>query len=226
MEEYDRIKQVVFYFKRQRGENMNTAGISQSKNKNPNRIEVRQLVFAAAGAVLLAICSWINIPTTVPFTLQTFGVFFLLLILGGKMGTLSILVYILLGALGVPVFAGFSGGLGILFGSTGGYIIGFFLTGLIYAVFIHEKPKHDMIHGPKNIIREYAKEIFILLIGLFLCYLFGTVWFIVVYTKANGAVGILAVLSWCVIPFIIPDLIKLLLAVILSKRLKPIINKL
>ena len=90
-----------------------------------------QLAYAAVGAVLIAVCSWISIPAAVPFTLQTFAVFFVLSLLGGKLGTLSILVYILLGAAGIPVFAGFSAGLGVLLGSTGGYIAGFLILGLL-----------------------------------------------------------------------------------------------
>ena len=97
--------------------------------------KVLDLVYIAIGAALIAICSWISIPTAVPFTLQTFAVFFVLLALGGERGTLATLVYVLLGAVGVPVFAGFSGGIGILLGSTGGYIIGFLFTGLIYILF-------------------------------------------------------------------------------------------
>ena len=83
------------------------------------------MVYIAVFAVLIAICSWISIPTTVPFTLQTFAVFLAVGVLGGKRGSLSVLIYILLGAVGIPVFAGFSGGFGILLGQTGGYIVGF-----------------------------------------------------------------------------------------------------
>lgn len=72
-------------------------------------------------AVLIAICSWISIPMTVPFTLQTFAVFLAVGVLGGKRGSLAVLIYILLGAVGIPVFAGFSGGIGVLLGNTGGY---------------------------------------------------------------------------------------------------------
>ena len=81
------------------------------------------LAYIAIFAVLIAICSWISIPMTVPFTLQTFGVFMAVGVLGGKRGSLAVLVYILLGAIGVPVFAGFSGGLGILLNNTGGYMM-------------------------------------------------------------------------------------------------------
>ena len=76
-------------------------------------------------AVVIAICSWISIPTVVPFTLQTFAVFLAVAILGGKRGTLSVIVYVLLGADGLPVFSGFKGGFGVLLNTTGGYIIGF-----------------------------------------------------------------------------------------------------
>ena len=74
------------------------------------------LAYIAIFAVLIAICSWISIPMTVPFTLQTFGVFIAAGVLGGKRGTLSVLVFILLGAVGIPVFANFSGGIGVLVG--------------------------------------------------------------------------------------------------------------
>ena len=92
---------------------------------------VRDLVLIALFAALMAICSWISIPTTVPFTLQTFAVFVAAGLLGGKRGTIAVLVYILLGAVGLPVFAGFTGGVGILLGSTGGYIIGFLGSALV-----------------------------------------------------------------------------------------------
>ena len=68
---------------------------------------------------------------TVPFTLQTFAVFLAVGVLGGKRGSLAVLIYILLGAVGIPVFAGFSGGIGQLLGNTGGYIIGFLFSALL-----------------------------------------------------------------------------------------------
>ena len=95
------------------------------------RSKTYDIVYIAVFAVIMAICSWISIPTTVPFTLQTFGVFIAVGILGGKRGTLAVLVYIILGAIGVPVFSGFTGGVGILVGTTGGYIIGFLFSALV-----------------------------------------------------------------------------------------------
>ena len=174
--------------------------------------KVLDLVYVAIGAALIAICSWISIPTAVPFTLQTFAVFFVLLALGGERGTLATLVYVLLGAVGVPVFAGFSGGIGVLLRNTGGYIIGFLFTGLIYILFTK--------FFKKNIVMKVVA----LVLGLAVCYAFGTAWFMHVYMKSSGEVGLLTVLGWCVFPFIIPDLLKLALAVVISKRIEPVIK--
>ena len=180
--------------------------------KTRDNSKVLDLVYIAIGAALIAICSWISIPTAVPFTLQTFAVFFVLLALGGERGTLATLVYVLLGAVGVPVFAGFSGGIGMILGSTGGYIIGFLFTGLIYILFTK--------FFKKNIVMKVVA----LVLGLAVCYAFGTAWFMHVYMKSSGEVGLLTVLGWCVFPFIIPDLIKLALAVVISKRIEPVIK--
>lgn len=86
------------------------------------------LAYTALGAVLIAVCSWITIPMAVPFTMQTFAVFLTLSLLGGRRGTAAIAAYVLLGAVGLPVFSGFSGGFGVLLGATGGYIAGFVFT--------------------------------------------------------------------------------------------------
>ncbi|MBR2528651.1 MAG: biotin transporter BioY [Blautia sp.] len=171
-------------------------------------LSTRDLVHIALGAVLTAICSWISIPTVVPFTMQTFAVFCVLHTLGGKKGTLSIILYILLGAIGVPVFSGFSGGPGVLLGSTGGYIIGFIFMGLLYWM-------AETLFGAK-----LYTAIVSMVGGLILCYAFGTAWFMVVYAGKSGPVGLTTVLSWCVLPFIVPDLIKLALAVTVASRVK------
>ncbi len=173
-----------------------------------SKITTKELVFTALMAVIIAVCSWISIPTTVPFTLQTFGVFMAVGLLGGKKGTISVLVYILLGAVGVPVFAGFSSGIGVLFGTTGGYIVGFLLSGLVYWAM-------TAAFGEKLPIMIIA-----MVIGLLVCYAFGTAWFMIVYAKNTAPIGLMTALGWCVFPFIIPDCIKIALAVVLTKQLK------
>ena len=82
-------------------------------------MKTRELAYTGILAALIAVCSWISIPTAVPFTLQTFAVFLTLGLLGGRLGTLAVTVYLLLGAVGLPVFAGFHGGLGAVLGATG-----------------------------------------------------------------------------------------------------------
>ncbi|MGN0263641.1 MAG: biotin transporter BioY [Oliverpabstia sp.] len=165
------------------------------------------LVYVALFAVLIAICAWISVPTTVPFTLQTFGIFLTVGLLGGKRGSMAVLVYILLGAAGIPVFSGFTGGIGRLLGSTGGYIVGFLASALVMWAL-------EKVMGRK----PWALAIQMVL-GLIVCYAIGTVWFMVVYSGTSGAVGLMTVLGWCVIPFIIPDLIKIAMALVLTKRL-------
>lgn len=176
------------------------------------RNKTRDMVYIAIFAVLIAICSWISIPTTVPFTLQTFAVFLAVGVLGGKRGTLSILIYLLLGVIGVPVFAGFTGGIGIVLGTTGGYIIGFLFSGLIMWAM-------EQLLGKKTWVLALS-----MVLGLLVCYAFGTAWFMVVYAKQAGAVGLLTALGWCVFPFIIPDIIKIVLALVICKRLDGIIK--
>ncbi|MCD8159622.1 MAG: biotin transporter BioY [Clostridiales bacterium] len=187
---------------------MSTETTTSESSARANRSRVRDLTLVALFAALMAICSWISIPATVPFTMQTFGVFVAVGLLGGKRGTGAVLVYILLGAVGLPVFAGFSGGLGSLFGSAGGYIIGFLGSALV-------------MWGMEKLFGTGAvAQIASMLVGLLVCYAFGTAWFMVVYTTANGAVTLMTVLGWCVIPFILPDLLKIALAFLLTGRLK------
>ena len=176
------------------------------------QFRVVDLAYMAVCAALIAICSWISIPSTVPFTLQTFAVFCVLSLLGGKRGTVSIVIYILLGAVGMPVFAGFTGGIGILLGTTGGYIIGFVLMGLLF--WLAERFFGNAL--PVRIVSMLA--------GLLVCYAFGTGWFLWVYARQSGAIGIGTALSWCVLPFILPDLAKMALAVGIAGRVKKFIH--
>ena len=182
------------------------------KAQKQNTTNTLDLVYTGIGIALITVCSWINIPMTVPFTLQTFAVFAVLLILGGERGTLATLIYVIMGAIGIPVFAGFSGGLGIILGNTGGYIVGFIFIGLIYMALTR-------VFGKKMLV-----EIIALVLGLIACYGFGTIWFMMVYMRNTGSVGLITVLSWCVFPFIIPDLGKMAVAFIISRRVKGIIR--
>ena len=165
------------------------------------------MVLISLFAGLLAICAWISIPAAVPFTLQTLGLFAAMGLLGGKRCTLAVLLYLLLGAIGIPVFSNFRGGIGVLAGITGGYLIGFLFAALAYwLVTVRGKePLWQKVLGMAS--------------GMVVYYVFGTTWFMLFYAQSYGAIGLGAALSMCVIPFIIPDLIKLVLAAALVKTL-------
>lgn len=172
--------------------------------------KTKDLVLIALFAVLIVVCSWISIPSVVPFTMQTFAVYLTLNYLGAKRGTVSIFIYLCLGLIGVPVFANFHSGIGALFGVTGGYMLGWLLSGLVMGLL-------EKLLGTKI----WAQAIS-MLAGLIVCYIAGTAWFMVVYARNTGPIGIWSALLWCVIPFMIPDLLKLGLALWLSQRLKKI----
>ena len=174
-------------------------------------MSARNLSRVALFAALMAICSWISIPTPVPFTLQTFAVFLAPSLLGGKLGVASVGTYLLLGAMGLPVFSGFSGGIGVLLGATGGYLLGFLLTALVMWL--------------AEIALGTSQSVFLAsaIVGQGLCYLFGSLWYTFGY--AGGAAGLPAVMSACVLPFLLPDIAKLALAWALHKRLAPVLAK-
>lgn len=167
-------------------------------------MKIRNLTLSALFAALMALCAWIQVPTgSVAFTLQTFALFLTLLLLGGKWGSVTVLVYLCLGLMGLPVFSGFQGGIGALLGPSGGYLLGFMLTAWIYGF-------TTFLFGKGTVFR-----IFGLLIGLFTCYLTGWLWY-----RHFAPVNFFL---WCA-PFVIPDLLKLSLAFFLAKRISAVIS--
>ena len=177
------------------------------------KLTTKQIALIAMGVALITVCSWISIPATVPFTLQTFAVCLVTAVFGLRMGIWAVLCYILLGAVGAPVFSGFKGGFGALLGTTGGYIIGFLFTALIVGAAV------------KKWGRNIPVLILSMALGILLCYTFGTAWFMLVYAKNSGPIGISTALGWCVIPYLIPDGAKIVLAALLTGRLYPIMKK-
>ena len=180
-----------------------------SKDATPVRFRTLDLVYIAVFAVLMAVCAWISTPKTpisVPFTLQTFAVFAALTILGGRRGFWAVVVYLLMGLVGLPVFSGFQGGPGVLLGTTGGYIIGFIGSALVYWLVTAKLGNRTPVVACGC------------LLGLLVCYAFGTAWFLALYTSTKGPISLAAALAACVVPFIVPDLLKIALAVLLARR--------
>ena len=169
---------------------------------------IQSLTYIAVFAALLTVCSWIAIPTPVPVTLQTLGVFLAVGLLGGRRGTTAVLVWLLMAAVGLPVLSGFRGGIGALLGSTGGYAVGFLLTALVMWAAEH-LPGHRAVIFPLSMAA-----------GLLVCYSFGTVWFVAVYARTGQEAALSAVLAACVWPFVLPDMVKAVCAAVLAKKLR------
>ncbi len=168
-------------------------------------------------AAIMAVCSIITVPlgfTPVPINLGTLGVFLAGGILGRKYGTISIAVYVILGAVGIPIFAGFKGGLGVLAGPTGGYIIGYILAAFVVGLIVDYFLKDDFGIG-----KQYLICVIAMVAGLFVCYLLGTIWFIV-----STGTGVWASLVACVFPFLPGDALKIAAATLLVRRLRIILQ--
>ena len=186
-----------------------------------NRSFIYDLVLISVSAALITVCSWINIPIgPVPFTLQTLGLLAVMLTCGGRRGTLSILVYLALGACGIPVFAGFKGGVAAFAGPTGGFLIGFVFAGLVYWLLerlffrrLMTSPVKIWIFG---VISSVVFEI--------VMYVTGVIWFMTVYAAQTGPVALGTVMGWCVLPFIIPDIVKLITAVVIGERARKLVK--
>ncbi len=156
------------------------------------------MVLCSLFASLTAICAWLSVPLPgISFTMQTFAVLLTLGILGGKWGSVSILLYLLMGSLGLPVFSGFRGGAAVLLGPSGGFLWGFALCALGYRA------------------AEGLGRLPAMVLGMALCYGCGCWWF-----SRYAGVSISAAAAACVIPWLIPDGLKLALAFHLSGRIR------
>ena len=176
-------------------------------------LTTRDIAVIAMGVALLAVCAWISIPMTIPFTMQTFAVCLVAALFGCRRGMWTVLCYILLGAVGAPVFSGFMGGAGTLLGVTGGYIVGFLFTAFVVGL------------APEKFGRSLPVLIVSMVLGILLCYAFGTLWFLFVYARKTGPIGLGTALSWCVFPYLLPDAAKIVLAAVLTRRLHPLLNR-
>ncbi len=167
------------------------------------------MVSIALVTAVICVLSPFSIPIgPVPISLSLFAIYIGLYAIGWKWGTVSILIYILLGLVGVPVFSNFSSGPAKLFGPTGGYIIGYIFVGIIGGLCI-DKFKQFYIHAIG------------LVIAVAVCYAFGTAWFLVVMPDYD----LVKALSVCVIPFIPADIIKIVCAVLVGPVLRKQVKK-
>lgn len=188
---------------------------SEKSTAKKRRSMIYDIVVIAISAALITVCSWISIPLgPVPFTLQTLAILAVLLTLGGRRGTIAIVVYLALGAIGVPVFAGFKGGPAALLGPTGGFLVGFIAAALIFWLLEKLVFARLMSTPAKRLVFGLINSLIFELV----LYVVGVIWFMTVYAAKTGPIGLGAVLSMCVIPFIIPDIVKMIAAAVIGSR--------
>ncbi|MGN0401193.1 MAG: biotin transporter BioY [Acetatifactor sp.] len=171
----------------------------------------KNLVLIALMAAIICILGPLSIPLPgglVPISLTNLAIYFTLYIIGMKRGTVSYLVYLFIGLVGLPVFSGFSGGAGKFFGPTGGYLIGFIFLAVIAGLFIDKWPDN----------------LFLCILGMILgtavCYVFGTAWL-----AYQAGYSFRVALAAGVIPFLPGDTIKILLAAFLGPQIRKRIKK-
>lgn len=167
------------------------------------KITTQQMALVAIMTALTCILAPFSLPIgPVPISLTNLVIYFSLYLLGWKLGTLSYVIYLLIGLVGVPVFSGFSAGPAKLFGPTGGYLIGFIPMAIIAGIVIDKFSQRWI-------------QILGMIVGTVICYAFGTAWFCI---QAGYTVS--AALAVCVIPFIPADLIKMVIAMIIGPEIR------
>ncbi len=164
--------------------------------------KTKNLTATALFAALMCVSAMISIPTPVPITLQTLTLYAALYILGGKRASAAVLLYLSIGAVGLPVFSGASGGVGRLFDATGGFLFGMLACALLWWLLELVLPKNKAAHLAATVIT------------LLTLYLSGVLWYALVYLGGQAPLSdrLLAAFFTCVLPFILPDVIKIAVA--------------
>ncbi|MBE6545882.1 MAG: biotin transporter BioY [Ruminococcaceae bacterium] len=174
---------------------------------------IRTITYIAMCVALICVCAWITIPFPIPFTLQIFAVFLIAAVSDWRISFLSVLAYIGIGVLGVPVFSGFQAGPSVFFGISGGYLLGFLLAalfiGFMEKLFAHRRGMLWVI----------------LFLALLICYCFGVLWYRTVFLSPQDSSSVWQAIGICVLPFLLPDLIKITLVYVVANRLEPFLHK-
>lgn len=179
--------------------------------ENKNREGLRSMTETALAVALICLCSWISLPIgAVPITMQLFGIYFALYYLRGVRGFCAVLCYIFLGALGLPVFSGFGGGVGRLLDGSGGFILGFAAAAAVHLLF-------------SLLPRRWWGDIVATVMSLSVIYIIGALWYSVVYLGGVGSIGAAIVVT--VLPFVALDVAKIALAAFLCRRVRSAMHR-
>lgn len=167
------------------------------------KFSITQIAVIGVMTAVICIMAPFSLPIgPVPISFTNLAIYIALYVLGMKRGTISYLIYLLIGLVGVPVFSGFTGGPQKLFGPTGGYLIGFIPMAVIAGIVIDK------------CMKKWYFCLLAMIAGTWVCYLFGTAW---LAFQANMTFK--AALAAGVIPFIIEDLIKMVLALLIGPQI-------
>ncbi len=171
------------------------------------KLKTSDMAISAIFAAIICVFSSISIPVgVIPLTLGLFAVLLSAITLGSRRSLLCVLVYILTGSLGLPVFGNFSGGFGVILGPTGGFILSYPFVALIAAIL-----SKKLSQNKKGILCCIAG----CLVALLFCYLFGTLYFMLTL-KSTFSESI----SICVLPFVAFDILKCIFASIIGLNIK------
>ncbi len=172
-------------------------------------MNIRDMTKISFFTAVTVICAQISASIgAIPFTMQTFAFFLSSAVLGFKNGVLSVLIYMLLGILGLPVFSGFNSGIGVICGPTGGFIWGFLFSAAVIGFFTERFKKSTVA------------SVFSMVFGLMICYIIGCLQYMLLYTKNFS--GFKTAVTICVLPFIPFDAVKIILAAVISRKIKNI----
>ncbi len=180
-----------------------------------------QMAEVALMSAVLCVISPFTIPipfSPVPMSLALFGLYLTAMLLGAKKGVVSVLIYLLLGTVGLPVFSGLSGGVGILLGPTGGYLIGYVPCALVIGWMRRDVAKKGSLSNRWQMVWNGGA----MAIGTVVCYTFGTVWFVIVM---KGTYTLPQALVVCVVPYLIFDVVKILAAAVIGVPVQKIVRK-
>ncbi len=170
---------------------------------------IYKLSTCALMTALMCVLGPMSIPIgPIPVSLTNFTIFLAVYLLGMRDGTISYIVYLLLGAVGLPVFSGYQGGMAKIAGPTGGYLASFILTALIAGFIIERFHAHTII------------MILGMIVAMLAAYLFGTAWFVL-----QMQCDIWYALTTCVLPFVLVDVVKILVVTALGKTIRNALAK-
>ncbi len=195
------------------------------------RSRTRSICLVGLAVALIAVSAWVTIPIgPIPFTLQMLAIPLMIYVLRPSEVICAIYAYVFLGGLGLPIFSGMRGGIGVLLGPTGGFLIGYLIGVPLAALLLHAVRSHMAKRSPQNgsaspekgerakvyaFLRSSGWELLAGIIFIFFAYLVGTLR----YNVVTG-VGLPLSFAACAAPFIVPDLIKDVLAILAARLIK------